>query len=62
MGFDRPIVRKRRIAPRKTDFFDKISGSHVDRKGLNLLRIKIKEGDVILVQKLEVSSLNKEER
>jgi len=34
-------------------FSDKISGSHVDRKGLNLLRIKIEEGDVILVQKLD---------
>ena len=34
-------------------FSDKISGSHVDSKGLDLLRIKIEEGDAILVQKLD---------
>lgn len=34
-------------------FTDKASGSRADRKGLNLLRIKVEEGDVILVKKLD---------
>ena len=34
-------------------FTDKASGSHVDRNGLHLLRIKVEEGDVILVKKLD---------
>ncbi|MCG8610151.1 MAG: recombinase family protein [Pseudomonadales bacterium] len=34
-------------------FTDKISGSHVDRDGLKLLRLKVEEGDVILVKKLD---------
>jgi len=34
-------------------FTDKISGSHSDRKGLQLLRVKVEEGDVILVKKLD---------
>ena len=34
-------------------FTDKMSGSHVNRDGLQLLRIKVKEGDVILVKKLD---------
>ncbi len=34
-------------------FTDKISGSHVNRAGLNLLRVKVEEGDVILVKKLD---------
>lgn len=34
-------------------FTDKASGSKADRKGLNLLRIKVEEGDVILVKKLD---------
>ena len=34
-------------------FTDKASGSKTDRKGLNLLRVKVEEGDVILVKKLD---------
>jgi len=34
-------------------FTDKASGSHVGRNGLHLLRIKVEEGDVILVKKLD---------
>ncbi len=34
-------------------FTDKVSGSHVHRDGLSLLRVKIEEGDVILVKKLD---------
>ena len=34
-------------------FTDKASGSHIDREGLQLLRIKIEKGDVILVKKLD---------
>lgn len=34
-------------------FTDKASGSHVDRDGLHLLRLKVEEGDVILVKKLD---------
>ncbi|OMH27555.1 recombinase family protein [Motiliproteus sp. MSK22-1] len=34
-------------------FTDKISGSHVNREGLQMLRYKVEEGDVILVKKLD---------
>ena len=34
-------------------FTDKTSGSHTDRDGLNLLRVKVEEGDVILIKKLD---------
>ncbi|HBS26581.1 MAG TPA: resolvase/recombinase [Gammaproteobacteria bacterium] len=34
-------------------FTDKISGSHVKRVGLHLLQVKVEEGDVVLVQKLD---------
>lgn len=34
-------------------FTDKASGSSVDREGLDLLRMKVEEGDVILVMKLD---------
>lgn len=34
-------------------FIDKMSGSHVNREGLHLLRVKVEEGDVILVKKLD---------
>jgi DNA invertase Pin-like site-specific DNA recombinase len=34
-------------------FTDKASGSCTDRKGLDLLRMKVEEGDVILVKKLD---------
>jgi DNA invertase Pin-like site-specific DNA recombinase len=40
-------VKKSRI------FTDKVSGSHVDREGLHSLRVKVEEGDVILVKKLD---------
>ncbi len=34
-------------------FADKMSGAHVSREGLNLLQVKVEEGDVILVKKLD---------
>ncbi|MEM8323846.1 recombinase family protein [Morganella morganii] len=34
-------------------FCDKTSGSHTDRKGLDLLRLEVEEGDTILVKKLD---------
>ncbi|EEY5578033.1 recombinase family protein, partial [Escherichia coli] len=34
-------------------FSDKASGSSTDREGLDLLRMKVEEGDVILVKKLD---------
>jgi len=34
-------------------FTDKVSGSHVEREGLNLLQVKVEQGDVILVMKLD---------
>lgn len=34
-------------------FTDKVSGSHVNREGLHFLRVKVEEGDVILVKKLD---------
>ncbi len=34
-------------------FTDKSSGAKADRQGLNLLRMKVEEGDVILVKKLD---------
>ena len=34
-------------------FTDKASGSHTDRDGLQLLRIKVETGDIILVKKLD---------
>jgi DNA invertase Pin-like site-specific DNA recombinase len=34
-------------------FTDKASGSDGDREGLNLLRVKVEEGDVVLVKKLD---------
>jgi len=34
-------------------FTDKVSGSHMDRDGLQLLKVKVEEGDVILVKKLD---------
>ncbi|MCH9697455.1 MAG: recombinase family protein [Gammaproteobacteria bacterium] len=34
-------------------FTDKVSGSHTDRDGLQLLRVKVEEGDVILIKKLD---------
>tara|TARA_B110000091_G_C13707722_1_gene429137 strand:+ start:518 stop:1069 length:552 start_codon:yes stop_codon:yes gene_type:complete len=40
-------VRKNRI------FSDKLTGSNMEREGLNLLRLKVEEGDIILVTKLD---------
>jgi len=34
-------------------FSDKVSGSHVERDGLKTLQVKVEEGDVILVTKLD---------
>lgn len=34
-------------------FTDKESGSNVNREGLQMLRIKVEEGDIILVKKLD---------
>ncbi|MEQ1546962.1 recombinase family protein [Methyloglobulus sp.] len=34
-------------------FTDKVTGSHVYRDGLSSLRVKVEEGDVILVKKLD---------
>ncbi|WP_372369693.1 recombinase family protein [Candidatus Uabimicrobium sp. HlEnr_7] len=34
-------------------FSDKASGSNAERKALNILKIKVEEGDVILVKKLD---------
>ena len=34
-------------------FTDKESGSHANREGLQMLRLKVEEGDVILVKKLD---------
>ena len=34
-------------------FTDKISGGHLNREGLQMLRLKVEEGDVILVKKLD---------
>jgi DNA invertase Pin-like site-specific DNA recombinase len=34
-------------------FTDKVSGSHIERKGLQLLQVKVEQSDVILVTKLD---------
>lgn len=34
-------------------FTDKASGSHINRSGLQLLRVKVEKGDVILITKLD---------
>ena len=34
-------------------FTDKISGGHLNREGLQMLRLKVEEGDIILVKKLD---------
>lgn len=34
-------------------FTDKVTGSKMDREGLQMLRLKIEEGDVILIKKLD---------
>ncbi len=31
-------------------FTDKVSGSHVNREGLKMLRLKVEEGDIVLVK------------
>ena len=40
-------VEERRI------FSDKITGSQLEREGLDLLRVKVEKGDIILVKKLD---------
>ncbi|WP_119306022.1 recombinase family protein [Cohaesibacter haloalkalitolerans] len=42
-------------------FSDKESGSHLDREGLHLLRIKVEGGDVILIKKLDRLGRNTED-
>lgn len=37
----------------KRIFTDKSTGSNVDREGLNLLKVKVEDGDVLLVTKLD---------
>lgn len=34
-------------------FTDKVSGRHTNRDGLNLLRLKVEDGDIILIKKLD---------
>lgn len=34
-------------------FTDKESGSHINREGLQLLKVKVESGDIILVKKLD---------
>lgn len=34
-------------------FFDKSTGSNVDREGLNSLLVKVEEGDIVLITKLD---------
>ncbi|WP_434156410.1 recombinase family protein [Morganella morganii] len=34
-------------------FTDKVTGSKMDREGLQMLRLKIEEGDIILIKKLD---------
>ncbi len=48
-------VRALKEAGVKTNriFTDKASGSSTDREGLDLLRMKVEEGDVLLVKKLD---------
>lgn len=48
-------IRALRDAGVKTNriFTDKASGSSADREGLDLLRMKVEEGDIILVKKLD---------
>lgn len=43
----------RACVERKRIFTDKSTGTNKDREGLNLLRLKVEEGDVILVKKLD---------
>ncbi|SFP18970.1 Site-specific DNA recombinase [Cohaesibacter marisflavi] len=48
-------VRKDRI------FSDKATGSNLNRSGLELLRLKVEEGDVILIKKLDRLGRNTED-
>lgn len=45
-------LRAKGVKPSRI-FTDKATGANVDRNGLNLLRVKVEEGDVILVKKLD---------
>ncbi len=49
----RSTLSKKRSFKSSRIFTDKISGSHTNREGLQLLRIKVEDGDVILVKKLD---------
>ncbi len=45
-------LRAKGVKPSRI-FTDKATGANVDRNGLNLLRVKVEEGDVVLVKKLD---------
>lgn len=45
-------LKKEGVKPNRI-FSDKVSGSHIDREGLNILRMKVEEGDVVLVTALD---------
>ena len=49
--FSSRLLKKQESKP--AEFFPIKSGSHVQKDGLSLLRVKIEEGDVILVKKLD---------
>ncbi len=46
------VLKEAGVKPSRI-FTDKFTGSQLDRNGLNLLRVKVEEGDVILVTKLD---------
>ena len=48
-------VRENRI------FSDKVTGSNLNRSGLELLRLKVEEGDAILIKKLDRLGRNTED-
>jgi DNA invertase Pin-like site-specific DNA recombinase len=46
------VLKQAGVKPNRI-FTDKCSGSHTKREGLNLLRIKVEKGDVVLVKTLD---------
>ena len=46
------ILKEEGVKPSRI-FSDKVSGSKLERSGLDLLRVKVEEGDIILVTKLD---------
>ena len=52
LGIQIEALKKAGVDPNRI-FTDKISGSHMERDGLNLLQIKVEKNDVILVTKLD---------